>query len=76
MDKKCDSKVIDALVVISVIATIVVAAFATNGATGYAPSPYAWFYTLIIPVFLMLIVTAFYNEKPPYNSSDSGQEDK
>jgi hypothetical protein len=51
---------------VEVVATMIVAAFATGGATGYAPDPYAWFYTLIIPVFLMLIVVAYYNEKDPY----------
>ncbi len=66
MANKCDNKFIDVLVVVSVIATVIVAAIATNGATGYVPDPYAWFYTLIIPVFLMLIVTAYYNEKTPY----------
>jgi hypothetical protein len=52
--------------IVAVIATDVVAAIATGGATGYAPDPYAWFYTLIIPVFLMLILVAYYNEKDPY----------
>ncbi|MGC9128443.1 MAG: hypothetical protein ACP5GA_06885 [Acidithiobacillus sp.] len=58
--------VINTIVVVAVIATVVVAAIATDGATGYAPDPYAWFYTLIIPVFLMLILVAYYNEKDPY----------
>ena len=58
--------IINAIVVVAVIATIIVAAIATGGATGYAPNPYAWFYTLIIPVFLMLILVAYYNEKDPY----------
>jgi len=66
MLNKCGNKIMALLMVVSVIATIVVAALATNDATGYAPDPYAWFYTLIIPVFLMLIVTAYYNEKDPY----------
>lgn len=66
MLNKCGNKIIALLMVVSVIATIMIAAIATRGATGYVPDPYAWFYTLIIPVFLMLIVTAYYNEKDPY----------
>lgn len=54
------------VMVLSVIATIGVAVLATHGATGYVPNPHAWFYTLIIPVFLMLIVTAYYNEQEAY----------
>lgn len=66
MVSKCGNQVINWLMVVSIIATIIIAAIATGGATGYAPDPFAWFYTLIVPVFLMLIVTAYYNEKEPY----------
>ncbi|MBU2844042.1 hypothetical protein RIE95_07605 [Acidithiobacillus thiooxidans] len=66
MVSKCGNQVINWLMVVSIIATIIIAAIATGGATGYTPDPFAWFYTLIVPVFLMLIVTAYYNEKEPY----------
>lgn len=66
MGTKSGNMVISFIVVVSIIATVVVAVLATHGATGYAPNPQAWFYTLIIPVFLMLIVTAYYNEQKAY----------
>ncbi|MHB1566005.1 MAG: hypothetical protein ACYCXG_04705 [Acidiferrobacter sp.] len=66
MSTKTGNMVIAFIVVVSIIATVVVAVLATHGATGYVPNPHAWFYTLIIPVFLMLIVTAYYNEQEAY----------
>ncbi|WP_308388291.1 hypothetical protein [Acidithiobacillus sp. AMEEHan] len=66
MKDHSSNPVINGIIVFAVVATVVIAAIATGGATSYAPDPYAWFYTLIIPVFVMLIVVAYYNEKDPY----------
>ena len=60
------TRVIAGMMVLGVLATVVVAAFATENAIGFRPNPYAWFLTLIVPAFLLLGVTAYYNEKEPY----------
>jgi hypothetical protein len=48
------------------IATLAISIFATDGSTSYTPNPIAWFYTLIVPIFLILVITSYYNEKEPY----------
>jgi hypothetical protein len=58
--------VINILMYTGVILTIFVAAIVTHRNNGYTPSARAWFITLIIPTFLMIVVTAYYNEKEPY----------
>jgi hypothetical protein len=60
------SRVISLTMVIGAIATVAVAALATKGAADFRPDPHAWFLTLVVPGFLVLIVTAYYNEKQPY----------
>lgn len=61
-----ENKFITWMMILGVIATMVVAAVATDDATGYTPDPHAWFLTLIIPVFLILSVTSYYSDKEPY----------
>lgn len=63
--------IINALMFIGVVFTVLIAALATHGYNGYTPSPQAWFLTLIVPCFLLILVTAYYNEKTPYQPSGS-----
>lgn len=61
-----DSPLIMPLIVGGVISTVIIAAWATQGATGYAPEGNAWVISLIVPWFISLIVAAYYGDKPPY----------
>ncbi len=58
------NKVVTAAIVIGVIATVLVAAFATGFSTTYAIPPTAVALTAIIPILLLLGVTAYYSRTP------------
>ncbi|WP_243678508.1 YeeE/YedE thiosulfate transporter family protein [Vulcanisaeta distributa] len=57
-------KYIAAAMVIGVIATVLVAAFATGFSTTYAIPPNAVALTAIIPILLLLAITAYYSQTP------------
>lgn len=60
---------LDLLIILGIIFTVIAAAVATGNSSSYAPSMNAWFATLIIPVILALMATAYYNEKVPYEKT-------
>jgi hypothetical protein len=67
MSRSKAGSIIAGIMLLGVLATVAVAAFATKNATGYKPDPHAWFLTLAIPLFLMLGITAYYSDKEPYS---------
>jgi hypothetical protein len=68
MSQGKENKFIAWIMVFGMMATVAVAAVATDGATGYSPDPHAWFFAFIVPVFLLLSVTSYsyYGDKESY----------
>lgn len=61
-----ESSKLGPLMVSGIILTITVSAWATKGATGYAPEGSAWVISLIIPCFMTLLASAYFSDRPPY----------
>jgi uncharacterized membrane protein YedE/YeeE len=61
-----ESAMLVPLTIAGVILTIMIAAWATKGATGYAPEGSAWVISLIVPWFMALLAFSYYTDKPPY----------
>ena len=63
-----ESPMLIPLTLAGVVVTVIVAAWVTKGATGYAPEGSSWVISLIIPWFIAMIASAYFADKPPYQS--------
>lgn len=54
--------VVKVLVVLGTIMTVIVSALVTGGYSGYSPNPQEWVVSIIIPLVMLIGVTAYYSE--------------